>query len=131
MEKFKNITDIFFDLDHTLWDFEKNSSLTFKYLLNKYNIKIDLNKFLKIYIPINFSYWKLYRDEKITKKFLRHNRLKTAFEKLNLKVDSKTIDSISEDYVISLPKNNFLVNNTIDILDYLYDKYRKKVSSFC
>tara|TARA_B100000965_G_scaffold404052_1_gene433726 strand:+ start:2482 stop:3174 length:693 start_codon:yes stop_codon:yes gene_type:complete len=124
MEKFKNITDIFFDLDHTLWDFEKNSSLTFQYLLNKYNIKIDLNKFLKIYIPINFSYWKLYRDEKITKKFLRHNRLKTAFEKLNLKVDSKTIDNISEDYVISLPKNNFLVNNTIDILDYLYDKYK-------
>jgi putative hydrolase of the HAD superfamily len=23
------ITDIFFDLDHTLWDFEKNSGLTF------------------------------------------------------------------------------------------------------
>jgi len=23
------ITDFFFDLDHTLWDFEKNSALTF------------------------------------------------------------------------------------------------------
>ncbi|MGB2137101.1 MAG: noncanonical pyrimidine nucleotidase, YjjG family, partial [Flavobacteriaceae bacterium] len=24
------ITDVFFDLDHTLWDFEKNSALTFE-----------------------------------------------------------------------------------------------------
>ena len=69
MEKIQGITDIFFDLDHTLWDFQKNSSLTFDYLLNKYNIDIDLKTFLKIYIPINFSYWKLYRDEKITKQF--------------------------------------------------------------
>lgn len=124
MEKFKDITDIFFDLDHTLWDFEKNSSLTFDYLLKKYNIKVDLNKFLKIYIPINFSYWKLYRDEKITKEYLRHYRLKSAFEKLNLKVDPKIIDEISKDYVISLPKNNFLVENTIEVLDYLLKKYK-------
>ena len=50
-----NIKHIFFDLDHTLWDFEKNSSLTFKFLLNKYNIDIDLKDFLKIYMPINYS----------------------------------------------------------------------------
>ena len=46
--KIKGITDIFFDLDHTLWDFQKNSSLTFDYLLKKYKIDIDLNEFLKI-----------------------------------------------------------------------------------
>ncbi|MGB2233291.1 MAG: noncanonical pyrimidine nucleotidase, YjjG family, partial [Flavobacteriaceae bacterium] len=27
------ITDLFFDLDHTLWDFEKNSALTFEQLI--------------------------------------------------------------------------------------------------
>ena len=63
-----HIKHVFFDLDHTLWDFKKNSSLTFKYLLNKYNISIELDRFLKIYMPINFSLWKLYRDEKISKK---------------------------------------------------------------
>ena len=64
-----NIKHIFFDLDHTLWHFEKNSSLTFKFLLNKYNIDIDLKDFLKIYMPINFSLWNLYRDDKITKQY--------------------------------------------------------------
>jgi len=124
MEKIKGITDIFFDLDHTLWDFKKNSSLTFEYLLKKYKIDIDLNTFLKIYIPINFSYWKLYRDEKITKEFIRHNRLKSTLQKLNLDVKDKVIDQISDDYIFSLPNNNFLINNGILILDYLMDKYK-------
>jgi putative hydrolase of the HAD superfamily len=124
MEKLNNITDIFFDLDHTLWDFQKNSALTFDFLLKKYQINIDLNKFLNIYIPINFSYWKLYRDEKITKEFLRYNRLKSSFEKLNISLSDDVINKIADDYVISLPVNNFLIKDTILVLDYLRNKYR-------
>ena len=119
----KNIKHIFFDLDHTLWNFEKNSALTFKFLLDKYNITIDLQKFLKVYMPINFSLWNLYRDDKITKEYLRHNRLKSTFEKLNIKIDSGLIDEISNDYVKHLPDNNFLLPNTIPVLDYLFQKY--------
>jgi putative hydrolase of the HAD superfamily len=124
MEKLNNITDIFFDLDHTLWDFQKNSALTFDFLLKKYQINIDLNKFLNIYIPINFSYWKLYRDEKITKEFLRYNRLKSSLEKLNISLSDDVINKIADDYVISLPVNNFLIKDTILVLDYLRNKYR-------
>ena len=119
----KNIKHIFFDLDHTLWNFEKNSALTFKFLLDKYNITIDLQKFLKVYMPINFSLWNLYRDDKITKEYLRHNRLKSTFEKLNIKIDSGLIDEISNDYVKHLPDNNFLLPNAILVLDYLFQKY--------
>ena len=119
----KNIKHIFFDLDHTLWNFEKNSALTFKFLLDKYNITIDLQKFLKVYMPINFSLWNLYRDDKITKEYLRHNRLKSTFEKLNIKIDSGLIDEISNDYVKHLPDNNFLLPNAIPVLDYLFQKY--------
>ena len=119
----KNIKHIFFDLDHTLWNFEKNSALTFKFLLDKYNITIDLQKFLKVYMPINFSLWNLYRDDKITKEYLRHNRLKSTFEKLNIKIDSGLIDEISNDYVKHLPDNNFLLPNAISVLDYLFQKY--------
>ena len=124
MVKFNGITDIFFDLDHTLWDFQKNSALTFDFLLKKYQININLNKFLNIYIPINFSYWKLYRDEKITKKFLRYNRLKSSFDKLNISLSDDVINKIADDYVISLPVNNFLIKDTILVLDYLKRKYR-------
>ena len=118
-----NIKHIFFDLDHTLWHFEKNSSLTFKFLLNKYNINVGLQSFLKIYMPINFSLWNLYRDDKITKEYLRHNRLKSTFEKLNINIKPSVIDNISDDYVKHLPDNNFLLNDTITVLDYLFKKY--------
>ena len=123
MEKSK-IENIFFDLDHTLWDFEKNSSITFSKLLNKYSIEVNFEDFLRIYKPINFRYWKLYREEKITKEFLRHNRLKSAFDKLKIKVSADLIDEISADYIQLLPENNFLINNSIYILNYLKRKYK-------
>ena len=118
-----NIKHIFFDLDHTLWHFEKNSSLTFDFLLNKYNINVGLQSFLKIYMPINFSLWNLYRDDKITKEYLRHNRLKSTFEKLNINIKPSVIDNISDDYVKHLPDNNFLLKDAITVLDYLFKKY--------
>ena len=45
----KQITDIFFDLDHTLWDFEKNSALAFEKVLKKHKIHVDLDVFLPIF----------------------------------------------------------------------------------
>ncbi len=63
------ISDIFFDLDHTLWDFDKNSNLTFIkiFQLNKLNISVE--NFLNAYHPINNNYWSLYRENKISKEF--------------------------------------------------------------
>jgi len=62
------ITDVFFDLDHTLWDFDKNSGLAFQRLFQKHDITIKINDFLAIYEPINLEYWKLFRNEKISNK---------------------------------------------------------------
>ncbi|MEM6866012.1 MAG: noncanonical pyrimidine nucleotidase, YjjG family, partial [Bacteroidota bacterium] len=80
---YKEVTDIFFDLDHTLWDFEKNSALTFEMILSKKEVEVDLHDFLDVYRPINLSYWKLYREEKISKEDLRYQRLRNTFDALN------------------------------------------------
>ena len=81
MFKHLSITDIFFDLDHTLWDFEKNSALAFYKVFETHRLHIDLPLFLQIYEPINLQYWKLYRDEQVTKQELRRGRLNDAFAK--------------------------------------------------
>ena len=83
------ITDIFFDLDHTLWDFDKNSELTFGIIFKKNTIDVDLKRFSEIYQPINLKYWKLYREEKVTKSNLRYGRLKEAFDALDIVVKTK------------------------------------------
>ena len=69
------ILDVFFDLDHTLWDFEKNSALTFEKILKKNNIDVDHSEFVAQYVPINYNYWELFREDKISKEKFRFVRL--------------------------------------------------------
>jgi putative hydrolase of the HAD superfamily len=118
------ITDIFFDLDHTLWDFEKNSALAFEKVLNKHNIKVNLDDFLGHYIPLNLKYWELYRHEKITQEVLRYGRLKDTFDLLNYDIDDTTIDVLSKEYIQYLPQFNHLFPGTIEVLDYLKSNYK-------
>ena len=114
---------IFFDLDHTLWDFEKNSNLTFKELFSTHKIHLELEDFLTVYTPINFDYWKRYREEKVSKEELRYGRLKDAFDALNFKVSDKLIHQLSHDYIAILPNNNYLFDGVFELLDYLESKY--------
>ena len=118
------IKNVFFDLDHTLWDFERNSALTFELLFNKYKLDIDINSFLKVYIPINLEYWRLYRNESISKEYLRFNRLNDAFKKLNIDVSSDLINKLSYDYIENLPKFNHLIDGAHELLLYLKKKYK-------
>ena len=119
----KKIKHIFFDLDHTLWDFDKNSEYTFKKIFIENKIDIDINVFLESYIPININYWKLYRENNISKDKLRYGRLKDTFRFLNMKVSTQTIYKLSDDYIIHLSSFNFLIEGTHSILKYLYKKY--------
>lgn len=121
------ITDVFFDLDHTLWDFDKNSALTFEKILYEQSVSVDLEQFLAIYVPVNLSYWKLYREEKIGKDELRYQRLKTTFDQLEYKIEDAKIERLSIDYIAHLSNFNHLFPNTIDILEYLKPKYRLHV----
>ncbi len=118
------IKNVFFDLDHTLWDFERNSALTFELLFNKYKLDIDINSFLKVYVPINLEYWRLYRNESISKEYLRFNRLNEAFKKLNIDVSSDLINKLSYDYIENLPKFNHLIDGAHELLLYLKKKYK-------
>ncbi len=121
--KMKNITDIFFDLDHTLWDFDANSFLAFDKIFSKQHSTIDTAKFIAIYAPINQACWKLYQFDKITHEELRYNRLRQSFDALNYSISDEEINKISEDYIEFLPDNNQLFDGAIEILEYLAPKY--------
>jgi len=121
--KIKNITDVFFDLDHTLWDFDKNSALTFEKIFKINNINLEVNTFLEQYVPINLEYWKLYREDKVSKEDLRFGRLNDTFLALNVNVDSNTILKLSDDYIDNLSSFNHLFDYTFEILDYLKTDY--------
>lgn len=118
------IKHIFFDLDHTLWDFDKNSELTFKKIFEIHNIDVKLETFIKAYGPINFKYWKLYREENVSKSELRYGRLNETFNKIGFKVSDKLINSLSIDYINFLSSFNNVFEGTFEILEYLKPKYQ-------
>jgi putative hydrolase of the HAD superfamily len=117
------IDHVFFDLDHTLWDFEKNSALAIETIFNKHRINVDLQLFLFHYVPINIKYWEWYRVDKITQLELRLGRLKDTFQLVNYEIDDDKIIFLSEEYIEYLPKFNHLFDGAIEILDYLKPKY--------
>jgi len=119
-----NIQHIFFDLDHTLWDFETNSAKTFEAIFNDQKVEVKLNEFLLHYSPINQKYWKLYREERVSKPVLRYKRLKETFDILGYKISDDQINHLATIYIDNLPNYNTLFDDAIEVLNYLLPKYQ-------
>lgn len=118
-----DITDVYFDLDHTLWDFDKNSELAFDKIFKNDYPTIDTKLFVETYAPINQYCWKLYQVDKISHEELRYKRLKDTFDALEISIVDEEINKISEDYIQYLPESNLLFDGAKDILEYLKPKY--------
>lgn len=119
----KNIKHIFFDLDHTLWDFEKNSALTFNQIFKEEKIDCSLDTFLEVYVPTNLIYWKRFRNNEISKEDLRYYRLKEVFKKVGFIANDHLINNVATRYIDILGTQKHLFENCIETLDYLSLKY--------
>ena len=121
---FKHKKHLFFDLDHTLWDFDKNSGFAFDTIFKNQGFDISLQDFLNIYIPRNQHYWKLYQVNQISHEDLRYYRLKDVFDALKFEVSDEIIHQLSDDYIKQLPEYNHLFDGAIELLDYLKPNYQ-------
>jgi len=118
------IKHVFFDLDHTLWDFEANAEKAYEVCFSKNNLDLNVQKFMEIDRPINHAYWKKYREEEIDKEQLQYGRLYDAFHVLDFLIDDKTINQIAIDFLFYLPTFNQLFDGTVELLQYLKPKYQ-------
>ena len=123
----KHINHIFWDLDHTLWDFDRNSDLTFFKILNENTIKVDVSSFLKTYHPINRKYWELYRLNKVSKSHLRFYRLSDTFKELGVEVSDDLVNKLSIDYINHLSDFNYLIPNALTILEKFHLNYNMHI----
>jgi len=121
------VTDVFFDLDHTLWDFEKNSALTFEKIFTEHNVKVELPDFLRDYAPVNLALWKLYRENKINKESLRYLRLRKVFDLLGYPINDILIADLANAYIEHLSSYDHLLPYSREILDYLQPRYRMHI----
>ena len=117
-------TDLFFDLDHTIWDFDTNSELAFDKIFWKDFPEIITKDFLKKYIPINHACWQLYEVDKLTHQELRYNRLRQSFDAIAFNINDDQIEQIAVDYLNFLPEFNHLFEDALETLDYLKARYK-------
>ncbi|MGM0634545.1 MAG: YjjG family noncanonical pyrimidine nucleotidase [Bacteroidota bacterium] len=117
------ITNVFFDLDHTLWDFDKNSAITFKQIFETENLAIPYDLFMQTYVPLNLAFWKKYRMNEITKEELRYSRLAEVFKAINYAASDELIDLIANKYIEYLSEQTHLFPGTHEVLNDLKSRY--------
>ena len=121
----KNIKHIFFDLDHTLWDFEKNSHTTLLQLIKDFKLiekGIDTaDNFIKKYKIHNEELWELYREDKIKKEELRGKRFQLALAEYDID-DSELAEQFGLAYIQQSPIKTALFPYTHEVLLYLKKK---------
>ena len=122
----KHYRHIFFDLDHTIWDFDKNAEETLHELYGIYKLnEVGLDSpevFIETYTRNNHHLWAQYHVGEITKDYLREARFKTTFLELGMHPD--VIPAGFEDaYVALCPTKTNLFPGAHEVLTYLKSKY--------
>ena len=117
---------IFFDLDDTIWDFDRNSDETLKEIVDDFELEKkgipNHDAFIIEYKARNSHLWKLYRENKIAKSLLREQRFVITLEKFGIE-DQKLSSAISEDYLVRCPFKTHLIPHALEMLNYLNKKY--------
>jgi len=115
-------TDIFFDLDRTLWDFDRNSAETLTELFEIYGLKeelgIDFFTFMESFRKINASAWRDFRQGNQSKEEMRTNRFLQTFNKYGSS-DWKMARKMSLDYIEICPYKGHLIEGAEILLEKL------------
>ena len=119
------IKHLFFDLDHTLWDFNKNAQETLTELYNELLLSDHFPSFIAFYtkyIEVNDSLWDLYRKKLITKASLRSIRFIRTFEYFDL-YNVALAETLGNEYVRRGPYKSNLFPSCHEVLADLKSRY--------
>lgn len=112
---------LFFDLDRTLWDFERNSEIALEMLYDQFDLHNHLRSFRSFhtkYKKVNADLWYQYSKGKITKSVLRTKRFKDTFAHFEVKSEELTL-KMADGYVNLSPYQTQLFPHTIETLKNL------------
>jgi putative hydrolase of the HAD superfamily len=116
---------LFFDLDHTLWDFDANARMTLEQLHLDLNLPDkgihDFDLFYRNYLVHNEKLWVKYRNGQIKQEELRLKRMWLSL--LDFKIaDEALAKQMNELFLQLLPTRTLLFPDTVEVLQYLRDK---------
>lgn len=117
---------VFFDLDHTLWDYETNSAEALQEIYHFYELQhlgvASFPEFLKAFVAVNNALWDQYDRGHIQHDEIRNNRFHRILKEVG--VDNYDMSlRLSRHYVTESPKGKNLVPDALETLEYLADRY--------
>jgi len=126
----KTYKHLFFDLDHTLWDYDRNvqeslSELFVHYKLEKMGI-LSSQQFIDSFYAVNFKLWEAYDSGTLQKHELRASRFPKIFQQAGV-LDAIIPEEFEPDFMHRTSSKPHLFPHTIEILDYLKPKYKLHV----
>lgn len=117
---------VLFDLDHTLWDYHRNSRETLSDMYRDFGLAAKLNApfddFHDVFQDINATLWNQYDRGLIPRERIRKERFNTILGHFGV-IDQSLSLGLSDAYVQDGPKKGHLIDGALDILDYLHPKY--------
>jgi putative hydrolase of the HAD superfamily len=117
---------LFFDLDHTLWDFDANAHETLVELYAIFQLEskgvIPFEDFYKLYKIHNEILWDRFHKGFITAEELKWKRMWRTLMEFKIG-DEALAKQMSEKFLEILPTKKLLFPNTVEVLDYLKNKH--------
>ncbi len=126
----KNITHLYFDLDHTLWDTDRNAEESLTELFHELELQSfgfpGFEKFHEAYKKNNDKLWSLYAENKIGKEAVRVNRFKNTFQEFGINNDY-LVNKLADQFIRITPCKRNLIEGTIELLESIKEKYHLSI----
>lgn len=130
MDKIAGIRHVFFDLDRTLWDFEKNSETVLLQLIRIYGLESKCNatsgEIIEKYREVNRELWKKYSRKEIDKEQLRSSRFAKTLAYFNYHFLGFGLQ-LEREYIERSPYMTHVIEGSHEILEYLRPVYNLHV----
>ncbi|MGB3777883.1 MAG: YjjG family noncanonical pyrimidine nucleotidase [Tunicatimonas sp.] len=123
----KHYRHLLFDLDHTLWDFDKNATETLYELYDTHQLSILGNfseqQFCDTFVIVNRALWKQYDQGAYDQQRLRSERFSQILIQLGVAAD-RVPTQLADDYLRICPTKPHVMPHTVATLDYLRQHYQ-------
>ncbi len=123
----KQYRHVFFDLDRTLWDFEKSAIEAFEKIFYAHNLRekgiSSFEELHRVYTLHNNALWDKYRRSKIEKSELMWLRFHLTLKDFG--IDNQVLaERVGSEYLEMSPQLVNLFPYALEILEYLKPKYQ-------
>ncbi len=121
---------IFFDLDHTLWDYESNARIVLRDTYDKFKIQEQTThgpeRFIEVFFKVNDSLWHLYNQGHIDREQIRQRRFENVFSELKI-LGFDQGEAMSEYFLFNCPRQTQVMDGALEVVSYLKAKYHMSI----